>query len=76
MKDKVQELDSLTKYSNNLLGSIHSGVIAVNLKGEISTINKAAEKILGTRRIVCNGKEGRKHFQKQRWQYTVIAPGA
>lgn len=46
LKDKVQELDSLTKYLNSLLRSIHSGVIAVNLKGEISTINKAAEKIL------------------------------
>lgn len=46
LKDKVQELDSLTKYLNSLLSSIHSGVIAVNLKGEVSTFNKAAEKIL------------------------------
>ena len=46
LKDKVQELDSLTKYLNSLLSSIHSGVIAVNLKGEVSTLNKAAEKIL------------------------------
>ncbi|GJQ23640.1 MAG: PAS domain S-box protein [Planctomycetia bacterium] len=45
LKDKVQELDSLTKYLNNLLCSIHSGVIAVNTEGKISTINKAAEKI-------------------------------
>lgn len=47
LKDKVQELDNLTKYLNSLLGSIHSGVIAVNLRGEVSTFNKAAEKILG-----------------------------
>jgi len=46
LRDKVQELDSLTKYLNSLLSSIHSGVIAINLKGEISTFNKAAEKIL------------------------------
>ncbi|NUO07130.1 MAG: PAS domain-containing protein [Candidatus Brocadia sp.] len=46
LKDKVQELDSLTKYLNSLLSSIHSGVIAVNLKGEVSTFNKAAENIL------------------------------
>ncbi len=46
LKDKVQELDSLSRYLNNLLGSIHSGVVAVNLKGEVSTMNKAAEKIL------------------------------
>ena len=57
LKDKVQELDSLTKYSNNLLGSIHSGVIAVNLKGEISTINKAAEKILGLDALYVMGKK-------------------
>lgn len=46
LKDKVQELDSLTKYLNSLLSSIHSGVIAVNIKGEVTTLNKAAEKIL------------------------------
>ncbi len=46
LREKVQELDSLTKYLNNLLGSIHSGVIAINLKGEISTFNRASEKIL------------------------------
>lgn len=46
LKEKVQELDSLTKYLNNLLSSIHSGVIAVNLQGEISTLNKAAVAIL------------------------------
>src|SRR3990172_7908098 len=57
LKDKVQELDSLTKYLNNLLGSIHSGVIAVNLKGEITTINKAAEKILGLDAVYVMGKK-------------------
>ncbi|WP_347273991.1 ATP-binding protein [Candidatus Kuenenia sp.] len=46
LKDKVQELDSLTKYLNSLLGSIHSGVIAINTKGEITTFNTAAEEIL------------------------------
>ncbi len=56
LKDKVQELDSLTKYSNNLLGSIHSGVVAVNLHGEISTMNKAAEKILGLNASHVTGK--------------------
>ncbi|MBE7444447.1 MAG: PAS domain-containing protein [Planctomycetia bacterium] len=46
LKDKVLELDNVTKYLNSLLWSIHSGVIAVNLKGEVTTMNKAAEKIL------------------------------
>lgn len=46
LKDKVLELDSLTIYLNSLLSSIHSGVIAVNLEGKVSTINTAAEKIL------------------------------
>ncbi|TVM00231.1 MAG: hypothetical protein CV087_14790 [Candidatus Brocadia sp. WS118] len=46
LKDKVQQLDSLTIYLNSLLSSIHSGVIAVNLEGKVSTINMAAEKIL------------------------------
>ena len=57
LKDKVQELDSLTKYLNNLLSSIHSGVIAVNLNGEISTMNKAAEEILGLDAVYVMGKK-------------------
>lgn len=56
LKDKVQELDSLTKYLNSLLSSIHSGVIAVNLKGEVSTLNKAAEKILNLNASEAIGK--------------------
>ncbi|MFN3531387.1 MAG: two-component system sensor histidine kinase NtrB [Candidatus Brocadia sp.] len=57
LKDKVQELDSLTKYLNSLLSSIHSGVIAVNLKGEVTTLNKAAEKILGLHASDVMGKK-------------------
>lgn len=49
LRGKVQELDGLTKYLNSLLSSIHSGVIAVNLNGEVTTLNKAAEKILNLR---------------------------
>ncbi|MCK6467229.1 MAG: ATP-binding protein [Candidatus Brocadia sinica] len=56
LKDKVQELDSLTKYLNSLLSSIHSGVIAVNLKGEVSTLNTAAEKILNLKVSEAIGK--------------------
>ncbi len=56
LKDKVQELDSLTKYLNSLLSSIHSGVIAVNIKGEVSTLNKAAEKILSLHASDAMGK--------------------
>jgi PAS domain S-box-containing protein len=56
LKEKVEELDSLTKYLNSLLSSIHSGVIAVNLKGEVSTLNKAAEKILNVNASEAMGK--------------------
>lgn len=57
LKDKVQELDGLTKYLNSLLSSIHSGVIAVNLNGEVITLNKAAEKILGLNALESVGKK-------------------
>ena len=56
LNNKVEELDNLTKYLNNLLGSIHSGVIAVNMRGEVSTFNRAAEKILGLRGAEVRGK--------------------
>lgn len=57
LKEKVQELDNLTKYSNNLLSSIHSGVIAVDLNGVISTVNKAAEKILSLDAVLVLGNK-------------------
>lgn len=63
LKDKVQELDSLTKYLNNLLSSIHSGVIAVNMEGKVSTINKAAEKILKLTNSDSAGKQVEEIFK-------------
>ncbi len=63
LKDKVEELDSLTKYLNSLLSSIHSGVIAVNLRGEVTMLNKAAEKILNLDASGVMGKRVESFFQ-------------
>lgn len=46
LKRKVEELDGLTRYLNNMLESMHSGVVAVDLNGKITTLNRAAEEIL------------------------------
>ncbi|KKO18273.1 MAG: hypothetical protein DCC43_00045 [Candidatus Brocadia sp.] len=63
LKDKVQELDSLTKYLNNLLSSIHSGVIAVNMEGKVSTVNTATEKILKLPKLDFVGKKVEEIFK-------------
>lgn len=64
LKNKVQELDSLTKYLNSLLWSIHSGVIAVNLQGEVTTFNRAAEKILKLKTSMVIGNKLETVFRK------------
>ncbi len=46
LNNKVQELNSLTRYLNNILESMHSGVVAIDMKGRITTFNKTAEKTL------------------------------
>jgi len=43
---KVSELDSLTTYLNNVISSMRSGLVAVDLRGRIVAINAAAEHIL------------------------------
>ncbi|MFQ5962947.1 MAG: nitrogen regulation protein NR(II) [Candidatus Scalinduaceae bacterium] len=46
LNKKVQELNDLTSYLNSILESMHSGVVAIDISGKITTFNEAAEKIL------------------------------
>ena len=42
LTDKVAELDRLTAWLNLVMGSVASGVIAIDLEGQITTCNEAA----------------------------------
>jgi PAS domain S-box-containing protein len=44
---KVAEINEIKEYLNSILQSVTDGVIAVNLRGEITAFNKAAERITG-----------------------------
>ncbi len=57
---KVQELNGLTRYLNNILESMHSGVVAIDMKGKITTFNKVSEKILKIKAKDSIGKDVRK----------------
>ncbi|MGR3310857.1 MAG: two-component system sensor histidine kinase NtrB [Candidatus Brocadiales bacterium] len=57
LKRKVGELDSLTRYLNNILESMHSGVVAIDLNGKITTLNRAAEEILNISATEAREKE-------------------
>ena len=52
----VSELQRTTKYMNSILQSMHSGVVSVDLSGRVTTINKAAGKILGLKKERAIGK--------------------
>ncbi len=57
LKRKVEELDGLTRYLNNILESMHSGVVAIDLNGKITTLNRAAEEILSISAAEAGGKD-------------------
>jgi PAS domain S-box-containing protein len=57
LNKKVQELNNLTGYLNNILQSMHSGVVAIDIKGEVITFNKAAEIILDVKAKNVIGKD-------------------
>lgn len=46
LKGKILELDLLTYYLNSILSNISQGIIFIDLAGNITTYNRAAEKIL------------------------------
>ena len=50
LRDKVDELNRTTQYVNSILESMHSGVVAIDLDGKVTTINKAGLEILGIER--------------------------
>ena len=47
LRQSLMEKEKISNYLNNILESLTSGVIAVNLEGEITLFNRAAEEILG-----------------------------
>ena len=47
LAEKVDQLDNLTGYLNSILASMHSGLIAVDLQCRITSLNPAAESLLG-----------------------------
>ncbi len=57
LNKKVQELNNLTGYLNNILESMHSGVVAIDIKGKVITFNKVAEKILNVNAKDIIGKD-------------------
>ena len=47
LRQSLAEKEKISNYLNNILESLTSGVVAINLKGEITLFNRAAEEILG-----------------------------
>ncbi len=46
LRQSLVEKEKISNYLNNILESLTSGVVAVNLEGEITLFNRAAEEIL------------------------------
>jgi PAS domain S-box-containing protein len=45
---REKELSQLSRYNSLVLDSVHSGIASINLQGEITAFNQAAEEILRT----------------------------
>jgi len=49
LRQSLAEKDKISNYLNNILGSLTSGVVTINMDGEITLFNRAAEEILDYR---------------------------
>lgn len=56
LSEKNRELENQNNYIQAVLNNITAGVISLNFKGEITTVNKAAENILNISKEVILGK--------------------
>ena len=52
LEENLKEMDSIRNQLRNILESVNIGIIVINLKGEITVFNNAAQKITGL-----NGKD-------------------
>jgi PAS domain S-box-containing protein len=59
IEEKMAQLSELSSYNENILQSMSSGVITVDLKGNIVTFNRSAESITGLNRDDVKGKDVR-----------------
>jgi PAS domain S-box-containing protein len=62
LNKKVLELDNQTRFLNSILGSMHSGVVAVDNDGKIMTFNNVAESTLSVIARDVLGKNFRNSF--------------
>ncbi len=57
LSQQVFELNSLRRHFDNVLESMRTGIVAINLDGEITLFNKGVERITGLRRDQVFGKK-------------------
>ena len=57
LRQSLAEKEKISNYLNNILESLTSGVVTINLKGEITLFNRAAEEILGYKTDEVLGKK-------------------
>jgi two-component system, NtrC family, sensor kinase len=50
LRDKARELEGLTEYNENILESMASGILVLDLEGQIARWNRAMESLYGKRR--------------------------
>jgi PAS domain S-box-containing protein len=70
--EKVSELDQMTHYLHRILGNMRQGLIFINLKGEITTYNEAAEKILDRNRTELLGRKFSTVFPDSLFGFSMI----
>jgi hypothetical protein len=56
LKDKARELQGLTEYNENILESMDSGILVLDLEGKVMRWNRAMEALYGKRREEALGR--------------------
>jgi len=65
LKKNLEEKDEIKNYLRNILESLTTGVVVINLKGMITTYNRAAENITGLSSREVKGKSFEEVFKQK-----------
>ena len=57
LERNLKEKEEVKSYLHNILESLTTGVVVIDLKGKITTFNQAAENITGLMSLDCTGKK-------------------
>ncbi len=74
LERNLKEKEEAKDYLRNILESLTAGVVVINLKGTVSTFNRAAEKITGLKAATVQGRSFKKSLYENLFSCLPVDP--